>query len=118
MGVSARVVEWLRAEGYDAVHLDEQGLHRAEDPDVLAKAVAESRVLLAFDLDFGEIVALSRGAAAAVILFRLRDARAENVIARLREVLRTSRDALARGAVVVVEETRHRVRPLPIGRAE
>ena len=35
-------VEWLRAEGYDAVHLDEQGLHRAEDPDVLAKAGVES----------------------------------------------------------------------------
>ena len=118
MGVSTKVVDWLRAQGHDAVHLQEQGLHRSKDPAVLAKAIAESRVQLAFDLDFGEIIALSHGKAAAVILFRLRNARADNVIVRLREVLHTSADVLGRGVVIVVEETRHRVRLLPIGRPE
>lgn len=118
MGVSTKVVEWLRTQDHDAVHLREQGLHRLKDPAVLAKAIAESRVLLTFDLDFSEIVALSHGQRAAVVLFRLRNARADNVIARLREVLRTSADALHAGAIAVVEEQRHRVRPLPIGRPQ
>jgi hypothetical protein len=28
MGVDQRIVEWLRGQGHDAVHLREQGLHR------------------------------------------------------------------------------------------
>ncbi len=40
MGVGVRVVEWLRSQGHDAVHLREEGLHRAPDEQVLAKAVA------------------------------------------------------------------------------
>lgn len=36
MGVSWRVVEWLRSQGYDAKHLREEGLERLFDPDILA----------------------------------------------------------------------------------
>ncbi|HYS75771.1 MAG TPA: DUF5615 family PIN-like protein, partial [Burkholderiales bacterium] len=58
-GVAGRVVNWLRERGHDAVHLREQGLERLPDSEVFAKASAEKRVLLTFDLDFGELVALS-----------------------------------------------------------
>lgn len=115
MGVSLRVVEWLRGRGEDVVHLREQGLHRLPDPAVFEKAAIESRVVLTFDLDFGEIVALSRGSRTSVVLFRLRNARPENVIARLGAVLDESSEALERGAVVTVEDARHRVRTLPVG---
>jgi predicted nuclease of predicted toxin-antitoxin system len=57
MGVSMRVVEWLRSTGHDVVHLREQGLHRLPDGEIFAKAQREQRVVLTFDLDFGEIVA-------------------------------------------------------------
>ncbi len=116
MGVSLRVVEWLRTQGDDVVHLREQGLHKLADGKIFDKATAEDRVILTFDLDFGEIVALSRGSRTSVILFRLRNARTENVIARLRPVLAESSEALGRGAVVIVEDGRHRVRLLPVGR--
>jgi hypothetical protein len=52
-----------------------------------------------------------------VILFRLENTRTTHVIERLEAVLRGSSDALARGAVVIVEEGRHRIRYLPIGEA-
>ena len=61
MGVDVRVVEWLRGQGHDAVHLREEGLHRAPDEQVFAKALAEERIVLTFDLDFGEIWRPSRG---------------------------------------------------------
>jgi Domain of unknown function (DUF5615) len=38
MGVDVRVVEWLRRLGHEAVHLREQGLHRAPDEQVFMKA--------------------------------------------------------------------------------
>jgi predicted nuclease of predicted toxin-antitoxin system len=116
MGVSLRVVDWLRAQRHNVVHLRELGLHRLADADIFDKATAEGRVILTFDLDFGEIVALSHGSRTSVVLFRLRNARTENVISRLDRVLADSSDALERGAVVIVEDGRHRVRLLPVGR--
>lgn len=55
MGVAGGVVEWLRANEHDAVHLRERGLARLPDEQVLELAFAESRILLTFDLDFGEM---------------------------------------------------------------
>jgi predicted nuclease of predicted toxin-antitoxin system len=74
---------------------------------------AESRVVVTFDLDFGEIVALSKGRKTGVILFRLRNTRTSFVIQRLSEVISECADALMRGAIVIVEEARHRVREFP-----
>jgi len=115
MGVSLRVVEWLRSRGEDVVHLREQGLQRMPNGEIFAKATAEGRVVLTFDLDFGEIVALSRGAKTSVGVLRLRDTRTGHVITRLERVLGESSVALAQGAVVIVEDRRHRVRLLPVG---
>ena len=60
MGVSARTTEALRAEGFDAIHLNDEGLNRLADSAILLKARDEDRVVLTFDLDFGVV---SRGVA-------------------------------------------------------
>jgi predicted nuclease of predicted toxin-antitoxin system len=113
MGVSPRVVAWLNEKGHDAVHLSDRGLERAADAEIFQLAAAEERIVLTFDLDFGEIVALSADRSS-VILFRLRSARTTQVIDRLQRVLADSSTQLALGAVVVVEDLRHRVRMLPL----
>ena len=115
MGVDLRVVRWLRQQGHDAVHRRDEGLQRAPDEAIFAKALREDRSVLTFDLDFGSLAALVRDQAARVILFRLHNARASRVIERLEGVLVASASELDRGAVVLVEETRHRVRRLPVG---
>lgn len=115
MGVSIRVVEWLRAEGHDARHLREEGLQRLPNGAIFEKADDENRILLTFDLDFGEIVALSGKRRVSVVIFRLRDARSVRQIARLTKVIAESSHALVEGAVVVVEDGRHRVRYLEPG---
>src|SRR5213592_187817 len=108
MGVDQRVVDWLREQGHEVAHLRDDGLHRMADEDVFAKAIAEDRIVLTFDLDFGEIAALSRGRKASVVQHR--------VIDRLAAAIAGAPGALADGAVVTVEESRIRIRPLPIGR--
>ena len=70
MGVDQRVVDWLREQGHEVAHLRDEGLHRMADEDVFAKAIAEDRIVLTFDLDFGEIAALSRGRKASVVQHR------------------------------------------------
>lgn len=115
MGVAQSVVEWLRANAHEAVHLRDEGLHRLPDGEIFQKAAREQRIVLTFDLDFGEILAASGGDIVSVILFRLRNTRFSFVIQRLQDVLNQSSAALSQGAIVVVEDGRHRVRNLPIG---
>lgn len=112
MGVAQRVVEWLRAKGHDAVHLRDEGLQRMPNGEIFEKAASENRIILTFDLDSGEIVALSGGRWVSVILFRLHNTRTPHVIDRLDRVLRDSSHALEEGAIVVVQESRHRTRHL------
>jgi predicted nuclease of predicted toxin-antitoxin system len=57
-GISPRTVDFLRQMKYDAVHIRDRQLHRATDRLVIDHARAESRVVLTFDLDFGELLAL------------------------------------------------------------
>lgn len=115
MGVSQSLVHWLRAGGHDAAHLRDASLHRLPNGLIFRKAADEGRIILTFDLDFGEILALSGGAVVSVILFRLNNTRSAFVQARLERVLRESGEALAAGAIVVVDDARHRIRRLPLG---
>ena len=114
VGVSPRIVEWLRAAGHDAIHLQEQHLERLADPEIFRKAIEERRTLLTFDLDFTEIVALSQGGEASVVLFRLKNTRPAFVLSRLAAVLAESGHLLGAGVIITIEDSRHRIRRLPI----
>src|SRR5271165_3346515 len=67
MGVSWRVIEWLRAAGHDAVHLRDEGLQRLPNGDIFQKGFTEQRIVLTFDVDFGEILAESAGRVVSVV---------------------------------------------------
>lgn len=116
MGVDIRVVRWVRENGHDTKHLRDEGLHRIPNGEIFIKAITENRMIVTFDLDFGELVALSQGEKASVILFRLHNTRTPHLIKRLAAVLADAIEALEQGAVVVVEESRHRIRYVPLGR--
>ena len=114
MGIPPRLVEELRHRGHDAVHLQEQGLGTMPDPEILRKAREEKRILLTHDLDFGELLAASGGRLPSVIIFRLKDMRAQNVSLHLFNILDQQSEALTKGAICSVTERRVRIRTLPI----
>jgi predicted nuclease of predicted toxin-antitoxin system len=114
MGVSIRVAHWLRQEENDVTHLRDEGLQTLADQLIFQKALVENRTIVTFDLDFGEIAALSRGKVVSVVILRLSNARADYVVQRLDAVLPAVEPALLSGAIVTIEDTRHRIRLLPI----
>lgn len=114
MGISARVSEYLRSVGHEVNHLRDERLQRLRDGDVFRKAAAERRVVLTFDLDFGEIAARCTGPWTSVILFRLVNTTNPHVIQRLRQTLPLVTGALEQGSIVVIEDSRVRIRTLPI----
>jgi predicted nuclease of predicted toxin-antitoxin system len=87
MGISLKTVAFLNSFGYDAAHLYEQGLDRLPDADILEKARSEERVLLTHDLDFGELIAVSKAKLPSVIIFRLRNMHPERVNRCLHEII-------------------------------
>lgn len=118
MGVSMKVVDWLRDQGHDCIHLRDEGLQRLPNGAIFSKAIAEKRIVLTFDLDFGELAASAAGRGAGVIVFRLRNARADHVIERLSVALEQTIEPLMKRAVVVIEESRLRIREWPFNEVD
>ena len=114
-GVSPQTVEFLKQRGHESVHVRTLGLQRAADHELVERARADSSVVLTFDLDFGEILALGILDKPSVIIFRLADERADSVNQSLSIVLAERLAELQSGALILVEDTRYRVRKLPIG---
>lgn len=114
MGVSVSTVRRLRDHGHDAAHLREEGRGRLSDAAILEKARQEGRILLTFDLDFADLMATGAHQVPSVIIFRLYNETPPSVTAKLLDVLAQRSSDLEEGAIVIVEDTRYRVRRLPI----
>lgn len=114
MGVSYQVVDHLRMPGHDTVHLRDIGMQRLPDRDIFRLASDERRTILTFDLDFAEIAASAGAQWPSVVLFRLTDTRVVRLVARSDNVLAIAMAALEARAIVVIDDSRIRIRELPI----
>ena len=104
----------LQQHGWQAVHWSDVGDPRASDREIMDWAVAHQYVVFTHDLDFGAMLALSHESGPSVLQVRaenvLPDYLEDSVIAAL-----TQHEAdLSSGALVVVDESRSRVRVLSI----
>ena len=113
--LSPLLAESLTAQGHDAIHLRDLGMQAATDEVVLARAAAESRVLVSADTDFGGLLARSKAARPSVLLIRrLAGRRAAEQSAIIRANLDQVTDDLSTGAIVVLSDEWVRIRPLPL----
>lgn len=101
----------LRAAGFDVVWV-RQDAPGMGDPDVLAWAVREQRILLTFDKDFGELAFGSRlPATCGVILFRIPMPPAQDAGTKIAATILSRTDWA--GCFSVIEIGRVRMRDLP-----
>ena len=114
MGIAGSTMTWLKSKGHDAKHLRDEGWQRLPDDEIFAKAGIENRIVLTFDLGFGDIAAAAGTTLPSIIIFRLFDQSPASVHRRLQVVLKEASSALDQGAVISVDEIRYRIRRLPI----
>ncbi len=114
VGVSRSTTEALRQQGHDVLHLREVGLHRLPDDEILALARREDRIILTFDLDFGDLLAAGGHSLPSVILLRLRDQTPTSATPRVMELVALRETELRAGAIIIIEDKRYRLRHLPI----
>jgi predicted nuclease of predicted toxin-antitoxin system len=97
------VAHWLRDQNHEVFSVYEQ--QRGMDDDkILAKALAEGRILVTNDKDFGEKIFREQRPHKGIVLLRLGDERASNKIAVLSRLLENHGHRLG-GHFVVVTET-------------
>ena len=70
----------LRAAGFDVMRAAEVGQSRADDAEILMKAVEEKRVLITLDEHFGDWVVLPLGHHPGVIRLKVNPTTARNVL--------------------------------------
>lgn len=114
MSLSPAWTSVLQSAGWPAIHWSAVGDPRATDHQIMAWAAVNGHVVFTHDLDFGTILALTHKAGPSVLQVRAQDILPDHLADLVIAALRHHAGELASGALVVVEESRHRVRILPI----
>lgn len=109
--ISPKVVRSLRELGYDVLDIKEQQLYGKNDEAILNIALQEQRFILTHDADFGTL-AINEGKEYYGILYiRLKNLKPSDVIRACETVLQMDIEVFP-GTIVVVEETKIRIRHL------
>lgn len=111
-GISPLIVSALVQAGHDAVHVRTLHMSRAVDSDIVERAVADDRIIVTEDTDFGGLVVPTGRTRPSIVLFRDHTGRAAVRIRVLLENLPRLQEALQAGAVVVLDDWSVRVRLL------
>ena len=109
-------VQFLRALGHDVATAAERGMSRTADADLLRAAQSEGRIFVTRDRDFGGLV-FAQALGAGVLYLRALPSTLQAVHAELSRVLTLHGEEELRGAFVVVEPGRHRIRRATAGGA-
>ena len=105
------VVRGLRATGYDVVAISETA-RGAADLAVIAQAVAEERILITEDTDFGQLVYAHAHTSSGVILIRFPARVRANLVKQVLQLIEQAGDRL-KGAFVVLQPGRTRIGSSP-----
>jgi predicted nuclease of predicted toxin-antitoxin system len=118
MNLSPRWVAYLREAQFHSEHWSEVGSAQAVDAEIMAYAAEHDYVVLTNDLDFGAILAATRGGKPSVIQVRSRNLDPAFIGVTVVQALLQLEKELRAGALLTVEEASMRVRLLPLNRDE
>jgi predicted nuclease of predicted toxin-antitoxin system len=114
MNLSPRWKAFLADAGIEAAHWSELGAVDATDAEIMALAKAQRYVELTHDMDFGAILAATRGEKPSVVQIRAGDVSPEAVGGAIVAAVHQMAAELERGALLSVEPSRMRIRLLPL----
>jgi predicted nuclease of predicted toxin-antitoxin system len=106
----AGLAELLRAANHDVATVPEEALGGAKDPILRAAVTKEDRLLMTFDVGFGDIRKYPLGSHAGIVVFRLTDQRWRAMEEPARRFLESGLLERLRGGLAVVTESRIRTR--------
>ncbi|MEQ1794565.1 MAG: DUF5615 family PIN-like protein [Nitrospira sp.] len=112
--IAPRTVQFLRSLGHDALRVTDLLPATASDESIVERAAKDQRIILTQDLDMTAIIALSRRQYPSLVTLRLSSVRVEFVNSILQRTLPVLEHDLLQGALVTIEDSRVRLRRLPL----
>jgi len=100
------VVEALREEGYDVLRASETQQDRADDQQILQRAITENRILVTLDEHFGDWVILPLSQHPGVIRIKVHPTTSERVLIVLLPFLRMHTQEQFKDHLVILSEKR------------
>ena len=114
MNLSPEWVDELTKYDWSSVHWSTIGDPRATDREIMDWARSNDFVVFTHDLDFGTMLALTHASGPSVIQIRGQNVLPDHMASILIAALTQHEKDLEVGALVVVDESKSRVRVLPI----
>ena len=102
--LNVRVAVALRTAGHDVVRVSETGHARADDEQILRKAIADGRVLITLDEHFGDWVVLPLRRHPGVISVKANPTTPENILKILIPFLNEKRQAEFEDHLIILSE--------------
>lgn len=96
----------LRDEGYDVLRVSEVGQARADDYDVLKKAIEEKRILITLDEHFGDWVVLPLNQHSGVIRLKVNPTTSRNILELILPFLRSHDSTQFKNRLVILSSKR------------
>ena len=100
------VAQVLREQGYDVIRASETGQERADDLQILNKAISESRILITLDEHFGDWVILPLSRHPGVIRLKVHPTISGNVLKILVPFLSLCSQEQFRNYLVILSQKR------------
>jgi predicted nuclease of predicted toxin-antitoxin system len=113
-GLAPGAAGLLRQRGFDAIHVLEVGLDRAEDAEILTAAAEQGRTCVTLDHDFHAHLALAGRGRPSVILLRVEGLGASAQADLIGSNCLNCAAALNEGAAVSTDGITVRIRHLPL----
>lgn len=104
------LAEALRALGHDAVSVYDQSLHGQDDATVWQAVVAEQRLLITQDVEFGDLRKYPLGSHAGILLLRLQSPSRQRVEQVVLQIFQHEPVARWHGGLIIVSD--HKIRVL------
>jgi len=114
MNLSPEWVPLLHGHGFEAIHWSAIGAGHAPDTEIMQWARDNHCVVFTHDLDFGILLAHSKDGRPSVIQVRTQDVSPGHLCPLILSALRAHGEALESGALLTIDESKSRVRILPI----
>ena len=118
MNLSPEWVPSFRTAGIEASHWSTIGSPFAPDREVFDHAREANYALLTQDLDFGQVLFETAANGPSTILLRVRNELGAGECSRVLAAVGELSAEIAAGALIVIDEQRIRVRPLPLAKAK
>lgn len=114
MNISPRWVDFLKANGVEAMHWMDCGAPNAADSEIMAYARENDFIVFTHDLDFSALLANSKDSKPSVIQLRANDISPEAAGNAILAALRQMQSELEAGALLTIDPKRSRIRLLPL----